>query len=430
MKDVILKEVLLNAYLHNGKADVGSVMKKLMGTNPELRARSKEVIEIVKELVSDINQKNIDEITNLLNEKYPGAIEAAKASKREKKQQKRELPELPNAIKGKVVLRYAPDPSKYPHIGHALNYMINELYREKYNGKAILRFDDTNPQKVALEYYEAIKDGMEWIGCKWDKEVKASENIEHFYDLGRSFIEKGQFYVCTCSAEKMKEYREKKKECECRSRTIEENLELYDKMINGEVAPGKGVVRLKGDMTSKNSVMRDPVMFRIIDPTQYPHPIVGDKYWLWPTYDFESSVLEHELGITHVLRSAEFGKMRIELQSYLIGLLGGKPPVFHQYSRFNITGAITKGREIRELVEKKIVEGWDDIRLVTISGLRKRGIVPEVIRDLVLEIGITAKNATITWEKIEAFNRRRLDATAPRLFAVIKPIKLRVKNAP
>ncbi len=428
MKDLVRKEVLLNAYLHNGKANVGSVMKKLMGNYPELREQSKEIMELVKQLVNEINQKNLEEITNILEKDYPDAIKNAETSKKEKKQQRKELPPLPKAEKGKVVLRYAPDPSKYPHIGHALNYMINELYREKYSGKAVLRFDDTNPQKVALEYYDAIKDGMQWVGCKWDKEVKASENLEHFYKLSEKLIKDGHFYVCTCRAEKIKEYREKMLECECRSRPINENLEMFKQMTEGKYSPGSAVIRLKGNMKSKNSVMRDPVMFRIVNPKQYPHPIVGDKYWLWPTYDFETSVMEKDLGITHVLRSAEFGKMRVELQSYLIKLLGGEPPIFHQYSRFNIIGAITKGREIRELVEKGIVDGWDDIRLVTISGLRKRGIVPEVIKDLILEIGITAKNAKITWEKIVAFNRRHLDATAPRLFAVLNPVPLEITN--
>ena len=431
MEAVIRREVLINAYTHNGKADVGSVMKKVLGSNPEYRSKSKEVLAIVKKLVAEVNQLPYERITQLLQQEFPGSIQQLEEKKKTKTQEKkRGLPDLPQAETGKVVLRYAPDPSKYPHIGHALNYMINELYREKYKGKAFLRFDDTNPQKVATEFYDAIRDGMEWVGCKWDKEIIASTKMELFYDYAKTLISNSHLYVCQCDIDTMRKNREQMVECSCRNRSVEENLELFDQMVEGHIPVGVAVVRLKGDMRSKNAVMRDPVMFRLIDPQKTPHPIVGDKFWLWPTYDFESSVLEKELGITHVLRSAEFGTMRIELQSYLITLLGGHPPVFHQYSRFKITGAITKGREIRELVERGIVTGWDDIRLVTISGLKNRGIVPEVIKDLVLEIGITATNATIDWKKIETFNRRHLDETAPRLFAALDPIRIKVDNSP
>ncbi len=428
MERVIRREVLINAYTHNGKADVGSVMKKVLGNNPEFRSKSKDVLAIVRKLVAEINQLSLERITQLLQTEFPGSIEQLEDKKKARTSEKKGLPDLPKAKVGKVILRYAPDPSKYPHIGHALNYMINELYREKYKGKAFLRFDDTNPQKVANEFYEAIKDGMKWVGCRWDEEIIASTKMELFYDHAKNLISNAHLYVCQCDHETMRKNREQMAECSCRNRSIEENLELFDQMLEGQIPVGAAVVRLKGDMRSKNAVMRDPVMFRLIDPRKTPHPIVGDKYWLWPTYDFESSVLEKELGITHVLRSAEFGTMRVELQSYLIKLLGGTPPVFHQYSRFRITGAITKGREIRELVEKGIVSGWDDIRLVTISGMKNRGIVPQVIKDLVLEIGITATNATIDWKKIETFNRRHLDETAPRLFAALNPVKIRVEN--
>ncbi len=431
MEKEIRREVLINAYTHSGKADVGSVMKKVLGSNAEFRSKSKEVLSIVKQVVAEVNQLSVEQITQLLEKEFPGSIEQLEEKKKARSTEKKKgLPDLPNAQIGKVVLRYAPDPSKYPHIGHALNYMINELYREKYQGKAFLRFDDTNPQKVAREFYDAIRDGMKWVGCKWDEEIIASTKMELFYEKGRMLISNSDLYVCQCDQETIRKNREQMMECSCRVRSVEENLELFDRMIAGEFPVGSAVIRLKGDMRSKNAVMRDPVMFRLIDPQKTPHPIVGDKYWLWPTYDFESSILEKELGTTHVLRSAEFGTMRVELQSYLIKLLGGVPPVFHQYSRFRITGAITKGREIRELVEKGIVLGWDDIRLVTISGLKNRGIVPEVVKDLVLEIGITATNATIDWKKIETFNRRHLDASAPRLFTALDSVKVRVEESP
>lgn len=435
MNDEIQKaiyiELLLNAKDFGGSPNSKAVLGKVMGRFPEARKEAVKYKELIEQIISEEFPKSTEEILLKLEELDPEALKKKEQSKKEKKekteQRKRELTELPNVIPGKLVVRYAPDPSKYPHLGHALNYRINRMYVEKYGGRANLRFDDTNPTKVRPEYYEAIKEGLRWANAPWDDEFKASDFMEEFYIAARKLIRNDLFYICNCEPAVMKKNREEGIECECRNKTVDQNLEEFEQMVAGDVKENAAVVRLKGDMKSKNSVMRDPVMFRILHEK---HPLHDRYYYLWPLYDFESSYMDYKLGTTHIIRSSEFGTMRQELQSLLIEAFGGQKPTFFSYGRYNIVGCPTKGRVIRELVENKVVSGWDDIRLVTIEGLKKRGIQPEVITDLIREKGTTPKSTTIAWSDIVKFNRIHLTPKSRHFFAVRKPFAIYVKDAP
>lgn len=429
LKTKIREEVLLNAILFDGKANPKAVMGKILGKYSEYRKEVKLVSELIQTVIEEYKGYSVDDIKQELTKINPDAISTHKKKKEKsadiRREQKKELEELDNVVKGKFKVRYAPDPSKYPHIGQGMNYLINRMYADKYDGKVILRFDDTNPKIVRKEYYQAIKDGMTWLGATWDEEVRASELIEEFYDLARTWIDKNYLYVCTCEPKKLSEDRQNKIPCKHRDQDAKQNSKLFEKMINGDYKVGGAIVRLLADMQSENNVMRDPIMFRLVEDQ---HPMLDKFYHVFPTYDFESPYLDNKYGVTHIIRSGEFGTMRQEMQSFIIEKLGGKIPEFKTFGRYNIQGCPTKGRVIRELVDNNIVTGWDDIRLITLVGLKKRGIHPRTPRILIEEAGTTPKNTNIAWTTFEKKSRELLEPTAKRLFYVENPVKLLVKD--
>jgi len=427
IKNKIMIDVLLNAQIHNGSPNAKVVLGSLLGKNPELRPLAKQINIEVQKFVDEINSWDRTKISNTLIELAPNAMKETQARKDKKseqrKEQKKGLPDLANALKGKVRVRYAPDPSKFPHLGQGMNYMINHMYAKKYDGYVLLRFDDTNPEKVDPIYYDAIKDGLRWLGCEWNEEVRASNFINEMYDVTTELIEKKELYFCSCEP---LEFNEKKDEgLPCKHRNLETNVhtENFKRMLSGEIKKGEGVIRLKGVLGSNNLNMRDPVMFRISD---VKHPLVEEEYKVWPLYDFESAFFEMKYNITHVIRSGEFGQMREELQTYLIELMGGIKPEFISFGRFNIQGSPTSGRVIRELVNEGIVSGWDDLRLLTLQALKRRGIHPKTAKLLIEEASITAKNSTIAWVTLESISRSLLDETANRLYMVIDPLMVEI----
>ncbi|MHA2503406.1 MAG: glutamate--tRNA ligase family protein [Candidatus Kariarchaeaceae archaeon] len=429
VKEKILIDVLLNAKLHDGKPNAKVVMGGIMGKNPDLRSLAKQISPYIAEVVADVSSWEMPAIESRLNELAPDA-EANREAKKEaksqaRKEQKKGLPELPNAEKGKVRLRYAPDPSKYPHLGQGMNYLINHMYREMYDGWIMLRFDDTNPEKVDPIYFDAIKDGMNWLGCTWNEEVRASAFLDDMYDAARDLLSRGEFYFCSCTSDEFNARKDEGKSCP--HRDGEGNLDEFNKMVEGKYQPGEGVIRMKGELTSDNLNMRDPVMFRL---SPHKHALTDATYVTWPLYDFESAFFEARYEITHVIRSGEFGTMRQELQSHLIKLMGGTVPEFVQFGRFNIQGSPTSGRVIRELVQKGIVQDWDDLRLLTLQAVERRGLHPDTARMLIQAASITPKSSTIAWVTVESVSRQLLDREAPRLFMAEDPIKVVVADAP
>ncbi|MBD3259758.1 glutamate--tRNA ligase, partial [Candidatus Woesearchaeota archaeon] len=318
-------------------------------------------------------------------------------------------------------------PSKYNHVGHAMTFLINFLYAQKYNGKCILRFEDANPVKIKKEYVDsAVDDILNYLEIKPKKIVFVTEDMEKLYDHAEKTIKKGKAYTCNCERERMQSDRMKGLECGCRNKSETDVLKEWKDMLKGKYKEGGMVLRLKIDMKHKNAVMRDPVIFRIIKKPHYKH---GRKYSCWPLYDFYNALEEEFCSITHVLRSAEFD-VRVQLQDYIRDLFGYKNPQSYQYGRINVKGATTQGREIRELIEKGEVAGWDDPRLVTLKALKRRGFVKETFYELAIRVGLSKTQTNIDWTLLCTTNRKYLDKKADRYFFIDNPVKIKIKGAP
>jgi glutamyl-tRNA synthetase len=417
MDKSIEKFALANAVKFKGKANPGSIMGMLFKEDPNLKKKAKEVSKKVQEIIKKVNSMSLEEQETKLKKLAPELLE----DKKEKK--KKGLPEL--KVKGEMVTRIPPEPSKHLHFGHAMSFLINFMYAQRYKGKCVLRFDDTNPEKVKKEYFKSIEEDLKWLGIKVDKKVIASEHMELFYKLAEKLIKKGDAYVCSCEREMMKQYREEEKICDHRETSARENLETWKDMLKGKYNPGEIVLRLKGAMDSPNATMRDPVIFRI---SKAKHDLQDTKYNVWPMYDFESAVAEDLTGVTHIFRSNEFGKMRIELQDYMKDLLGLSKQETIQYGRITIKDKIASGRQIREMLEKGEVTGWDDPRLVTVKSLRRRGIRPETFQEVFLEAGMSSTETNLDWSVIASINRKLIDPDTKRFFFVIDPKKVKVKH--
>lgn len=420
MKDLIRKHALLNAVEYNGKANAQSVLGKVLAENPELK---KDMASLGKEV-----GKIVKEVNSLSLEKQKKELEKFGKIEKQKKEEREGLPPLSNAEMGKVVTRLPPEPSKYNHIGHALSFLINFLYAKMYKGKCILRFEDTNPEKVRKEYVDAMKeDVLEYLDICPDKTVFSSNDLPKMYGYAEKIIKEGKAYVCTCSVDEARKLRHQGIECEHRGQSVEENLKLWKKMLGKKFKEEEATLRLKIDMQALNQVMRDPAIFRI---TYAEHFLQKNKYCVWPLYDFQNSIEDELCGITHILRSAEFGEMRVELQNHIKDLLGFRKQNIIQYGRFEVEGAITQGREIRKLIEEGKIKGWDDPRLVTLKALRKRGIVKETYYRLAEKLGLNPTNAKIQWHMIAAENRKVIDPTSNRYFFVGEPIEITLSKVP
>jgi len=417
MKDSILKHAVINAVEHGGKADVQAVLKKMIAEDQAVKNKIKEVMKEISKVVNEVNKMSAEEQKKRLD---AFGIKIGKKSVEEKY----ELPELPGAKIGKVVTAFPPEPSKYLHLGASKAALVNFMYAKKYKGKFILRFEDSNPELAKKEYYKIIMDGLKWLGIKWDKLDYLSNHIPDYYSTVEQILAKNLAYVCTCKQEEIKRKREAGDVCIHRMQSVEENLKMWGKMT--KMKEGEAIVRLKIDIQHPNSTMRDPAIIRIIDA---PHPRTGSKFRLWPIYDFATSMLDIWEGVTHRVRSKEF-ELRKELQQHIQKILGAKPPYIIEIGRFNIEGIPSSGRIIREMIETKQLSGWDDPRLTTIVALKRRGFVPKAITEFLTSTGVTKTEAVLTWEPLEAENRKIIDQKANRYFAVLEPEEITIKNLP
>jgi glutamyl-tRNA synthetase len=414
----IEKAALINASKHDGKAEVGAVIGRVLAEHPELKGQAGFISKESAAVTKRVNSMAPAEQAKLLAQRYPEAEEARQ------KQGRVGLPPLPNAVKGKTGFRLPPEPSGYMTVGHAMAWTINYLYSEEYDGELWLRFEDTNPRKVQLQYYDNFRRGTKWLGIKWDQEKNISDDMEIIYDYGRKLLEGGYAYACSCDEAKVKRLRFDGVACEHRGNPEEVNLKIWDELVGKKHKEGSYVIRFLGDMQSPNYSLRDTNLFRIIT---YPHPLTGDRYTLWPTYDLANAVEDEICGITHVLRSSEF---RNELQQLLRDALKFRKLEVVQFSRFNFKGTPVSKRLLRPLVEKNIVSGWDDPRMPTVDGLRRRGIVPEAIREFTLQVGYTKTEHVYDWSILLSVNRKVLDPVSRRLFFVPDPVPLEVEGAP
>ena len=297
LKKEIRKIALQNAIEHDGKTKEKAVLSKSLGTISELKNNVKEAIPEISSIVSQVNDMSIDEQKTEIQNNFPEILDV----KEKIKEEREGLPPLEGAELGKVVTRFTPAPNGYPHIGHAKAAIISEEYAKMYGGKLVLRFDDTNPEDTRLEYWAAIKVGLDWLGIKFDEEKNTSDDIKLLYDKCLELIRKNHGYVCTCKRDTVSKNRKNKVSCKCSMGDINQNEERWEKMFNG-YKPGEAIVRFRGNMESKNTVMRDPVLFRIIDER---HPLLEKKHRVWPSYDFAVAVEDYTDCITQALRSKE-----------------------------------------------------------------------------------------------------------------------------
>jgi len=420
LRKEIRKLALQNAFEHEGKTQDKIILGKILGTKPEFRTKVKEITEDISKIVANVNQLSSEEQKKEIDENFPEILVP-----KEKIKEREGLPKLEGAEQGKVVTRFPPEPNGYPHIGHAKAAIINSEYAKMYGGKFILRMDDTNPEAERMEYHAAIKVGLEWVGIKFDTVKSTSDDMEVFYEKGIELINSGKAYVCTCKRENISKNRKERKDCKCSMGDLDKNNKNWEKM-KGKFKPGDAILRFRGDMKADNAVMRDPVLFRIIDESHYT---LGKKYRIWPSYDFAVAIEDSIDGVTHAFRSKEF-ELRKELIDAILDALNMRKPYQGFFSRLEFKGMPTSKRIIKPLIEEGKVSWYDDPRLPTLEGLRRRGIRPEAIRKFILSLGLTKANTLAPFDALEAFNRKLVDAESTRLFMVSNARKLIVKNLP
>jgi len=336
-----------------------------------------------------------------------------------------------NKYDGRVMTRFPPEPNGYLHIGHAKSICLNFGLAETYGGLCNLRFDDTNPTKEEIEYVESIKEDVRWLGFDWgDRLYYASDYFEQLYDYAVDLIKQGKAYVDSLSAEEIKEYRgtltEAGKESPYRNRSVEENLALFRGMRAGEFPDGTHVLRAKIDMASGNLNMRDPVMYRILHAE---HHRTGNKWCIYPMYDWAHGLSDSIEGITHSICTLEFEDHRPLYDWFLIELAVYQPQQI-EFARLNLTHTVMSKRKLLRLVEEGYVRGWDDPRMPTISGLRRRGYTSEAIKDFCERIGLAKKDSMVDMKLLEWCLREDLNKNAPRVMGVLRPLRVVIENYP
>jgi len=334
--------------------------------------------------------------------------------------------------RGRIATRFPPEPNGYPHIGHAKSVCLNFGIARQYGGTCNLRMDDTDPAGEDMEYVDSIIKDIRWLGFDWeDRLYFASDYYEQIYGYALQMIKTGKAYVCDLTAEEMRQYRgtltEPGKESPYRNRSVEENLALFEKMRAGEFEEGTHVLRAKIDMASKNITMRDPVMYRIKKEGHYR---TGDKWCIYPMYDFAHCLSDYIEKITHSICTLEFENNRPLYDWFLEQLVEGDRPRQIEFARLNLTYTVLSKRKLIELVEQGLVSGWDDPRMPTLSGMRRRGFTPAAIRDFCERIGVAKNNSMIDVALLENCVRDDLNEKAPRVMAVMRPLRVVIDNYP
>ncbi|NOZ80112.1 MAG: glutamate--tRNA ligase [DPANN group archaeon] len=411
------KWALWNAIKFKGKANPNAVLGKILQEMPAIKDDVKSAMPAILSVVKEVNALSLAEQEEAFSSMDTKNISSVVGIKKE-----RGLFYGLVEDNEKVVTAFPPEPSKYPHIGHAKAILLNHGLAKEYDGTFILRFEDTNPALAKKEFYGIHLENYAWLGIIPDKVQYASDHMDLFLASARKLAEEKTAYVCTCSQDEIKAHRFRGEACD----HVESgaSVEAFENFLH---APeGSAILRLHIDMKHKNSAMRDPAIMRIMET---PHCRTGTKYRIWPTYDFENSIMDGHTGITHRLRSKEF-ELRNELQRHIQSLFGFTPTKITEFARFNMEGVESSGRKIRELIEQGKLSGWDDPSLTTLVALRRRGFQPQAIRDFVLSTGITKAESVLTWHDLEVQNRRILDEKAERYFFIRDPVKIRIVGAP
>ncbi len=416
------KLALLNAARHSGKAQIGPVVGGILTERPDLRSSAKDVTSLVTGIVNEVNSIPYDRQIDEIQKKWPELLKVDKAK------EEKTLPPLPKAENfTTIVTRFSPNPDCVLHLGSVRAIILSHDYARMYKGKFILRFEDTDPRlkKSSLQFYEMIREDLRWLDCQWDEEYIQSDRIPIYYELAKRLIEMGGAYACTCNKELFISRISAGTPCPCRDLSISDQMVRWEKMIECGYGEGEAVVRMKTDLKHPNPAVIDWPALRLIDPEKNPHPRVGAKYCVWPLYNFAAGIDDHLLGITHIIRGKEHFTNTVR-QKYMYDYLEWSYPEAIHYGRLKVTGAeLSKSKILKSLSECQ-VNGFDDPRLATLMALRRRGITPECLRKVVVDIGPRPVDATLSWDNIYAYNRKIVDPVSNRYFYVEDPIPLDV----
>ena len=422
VEEIAFKHALANAHRY-GKANVKAVMGKVLAERPDLRPKARELLETISRVVERVNSMKPSEVRSTLEERWPELLAS------ERREEEKGLPPLPNVERfPEVRTRFAPNPDAPLHLGAARPIVLCKEYARMYRGKFILRFEDTSPdvKPPIPEAYDWILEDLRWLDAEPDEVYIQSDRLELYYGYAKRLIETGGAYVCTCRPERFRELVRASRPCPCRSLTVEENLERWERMLDGTYREGEAVVRVKTDLNHPNPAVRDWPALRI---KETPHPRVGGRYRVWPLYNFSCGIDDHEMRISHIIRGKEHIVNTVR-QRFLYAHMGWEYPEVIHVGRLGVEGGILSKSKIRAGVEAGLYRGWDDPRLLTLMALRRRGIQPETIRRIMLEVGVKPQEARISWENLAALNRKIVDPKARRYFFVKDPIRLVVSGAP
>jgi len=426
LKATIRKIALINAARHHGKAQTGPVIGKLLGEKPELRTNAKEIASLVSEVVQEVNILSLNKQKRIVEERWPEALI------KEKIEEEKRLPPLPNADEyAQVITRFSPNPDCVLHLGSARAIVLCYEYAHSYKGKFILRFEDTDPKlkRPVLKFYDRIREDLAWLGCKPDREYIQSDRILMYYEYAEKLLKNGNAYVCKCQPKQFREKVLDNKPCECSDLPLEEQLKRWHRMLEGGYKEGEAVVRIKTDLNHPNPAVREWPALRVINSEKHPHPRVGSKYHVWPLYNFACGIDDHLMGVTHIIRGKEHLTNMVR-QEFMYRYLGWRYPEAIHYGRLKITGASLSKSKIVQGIREGLYKDWDDPRLATFAALRRRGITPEAIKKLIVDVGPKTSDVVLSWENLYAYNRKMLDPEADRYFFVHNPIQLTVKDVP
>lgn len=421
MQNIIRKHALANAVQFNGKANSGAILGKVIAEKPEFK---KDIVRLkteIEKIVKEINKMSLEEQKKELEKIGWKKIE---------KEQRIGLPPLPNAEMKKVIMRLAPYPSGPLHIGNAKTYLLNDEYVKMYKGKLFLIIDDTigsEEKMIVKEAYNLIPEGLKWLKVKFDpKIIYKSDRLEIYYKYAEEIIKFGKAYVCECPFELLRNNRAKGIECEHRNQSIKDNLEKWSDMINGKYKEGEAVLRLKTQMNHPNPAFRDRVLFRI---SEREHPKVGKKYKVWPMLEFSWAIDDYLLKVTHVLRGKEL-MMESEMEKFIWDVFGWKQPVLLHSGMIRIEGVKLSKSKSQYEIKRGFYRGWDDPRTWSLQSLKKRGFLPEAIRNFALKTGFTQHEITIPIDDLYAENRKLTDSIAERYFFVSEPVEISLDKLP
>lgn len=424
IKEAIRNWALQNAIKYNGKANQGAVIGKLLAEHPELKKELKILSKEISKIISEVNKLGPEKQKEELEKRAPELLE-------EKPKERREgLKPLKNAKTGSFVCRMAPSPSGPLHIGHAYGISINSEYARMYNGKFIIRIEDTNPENIYEPAYAMIPKDANWLTKDNVSEVIIqSDRLGYYYDYMEKLIAAGNAYVCTCDPDEFRELLMKKKECPCRNLPAEEHDKRWAKMF-GEYSPGEAVCRIKTDITHSNPAIRDWPAMRI---NEHVHPRQGTKQRVWPLMNFSVAIDDHMLGLTHVINGKEHAD-NAKRQKYVFDYFKWKRPTYINWGKINFIDLELSCSKTKKRIEYGEYDDWDDIRLPFISALRRRGFQPGALIKFALDIGLTLTDKTVTKEEffmtLAAFNKEILDPVSNRYFFIKDPVETAIKHAP